>query len=264
MALAGCLVLSAVVAAQQAAPILKDESKGKRPRVTATPPPATSATAAEPTGETNKEASLTGDVEEEAYVTAMYANSILRDYKLGPEDVISVEVFGQCPNYCKMNVVVPPTGRISYPLIKEGVFVAGRTVEQVAGEITKQLDEYIIDPKVQVTLDKAMSARYSVMGDVRTPGVKPMARRISILDALGEAGGIAETGSKKNVLLLRMGADGKLTSQSINIGSIEKGKGEMIFLAPGDQVVVQGNIFKSINKITNLFSFVGFARTFTP
>lgn len=263
IALAGCLVLSTFVFAQKAAPVLKD---GNEPKVTATPSVVTgdavTATATvEP--ETDK-ASVTGDSAEEEYVNAMYANSILRDYKLGPEDVISVEVFGQCPNYCKMNVTVPPTGRISYPLIKQGVFVAGRTVEQVAGEITKQLDEYIIDPKVQVTLDKAMSARYSVMGDVRTPGVKPMARRISILDAIGEAGGIAETGSKKNVLLLRMGSDGKLTSQSINLGSIEKGKGEMIFLAPGDQVIVQGNIFKSISKITNIFSFVGFARTFTP
>lgn len=260
IALAGCIVLSSAAFAQKAAPVLKEGGDGKRARVTATPVPANNEDAAAP--QANKDTSVTGDDEEEAYVNAMYANSILRDYKLGPEDVISVEVFGQCPNYCKMNTVVPPTGRISYPLIKEGVFVAGRTVEQVAGEITKKLDEYIIDPKVQVTLDKAMSARYSVMGDVRTPGVKPMARRISILDALGEAGGIAETGSKKNVLLLRMGADGKLTSQSINIGNIEKGKGEMIFLAPGDQVVVQGNMFKSISKITSIFSFVGFARTF--
>jgi polysaccharide export outer membrane protein len=202
------------------------------------------------------------ETQEEAYVANMYSNSILRDYKLGPEDVITVEVFGQCPNYCVTGKTVPPTGRISYPLIKEGVFVAGRTVEDVAAEITKKLDEYIIDPKVQVTLDKAMSARYSVMGDVRSPGVKPMARRVSIMDALSEAGGIAETGSKKNVILLRLGADGKLVSQTINVGSIEKGKGEMIFLSPGDQVIVQGNMFKSINKVGQLFSFLSFARIF--
>jgi polysaccharide export outer membrane protein len=275
----GCILLSVSAMAQSNPPVLKDNTKkaDKADKVVVeTAKPAVSATPeVSPTPEAVPTPSInsvvvggekpvaTEDDSEEAYVNNMYSNSILKDYKLGPEDVISVEVFGQCPNYCKTGATVPPTGRISYPLIKEGVFVAGRTVESVAAEITKKLDEYIIDPKVQVTLDKAMSARYSVMGDVRAPGVKPMARRISIMDAIGEAGGIAETGSKKNVLLLRMGPDGKLVSQSINLGMIEKGKNEMIFLNPGDQVVVQGNMFKTLSKVTNLLSFASFARVFT-
>jgi polysaccharide export outer membrane protein len=267
ISLAGCFILTVPAWAQ---PVLTDAAKKTDdiPAVVKGDPTAAVAVVPSATPDT---ATTDGapkvspeDAQEDAYVSAMYANSILRDYKLGPEDVITVEVFGQCPNYCVTGKTVPPTGRISYPLIKEGVFVAGRTVEEVAAEITKKLDEYIIEPKVQVTLDKAMSARYSVMGDVRNPGMKPMARRMSILDAIGEAGGIAETGSKKNVLVLRLGADGKLISQTVNLGSIERGKSEMVFLSPGDQVVVQGNMFKSISKITNLFSFMSFARTFTP
>lgn len=263
ISLIGCFVLSVSVWAQ---PALKAGKKADEPTsaaVTAVPS-ATPDGSGKTQGSDPAKTDSPEDTQADAYVTAMYANSILRDYKLGPEDVITVEVFGQCPNYCVTGKTVPPTGRISYPLIKEGVFVAGRTVEEVAAEITKKLDEYIIEPKVQVTLDKAMSARYSVMGDVRNPGMKPMARRMSILDAIGEAGGVAETGSKKNVLVLRLGADGKLMSQTINLTSIEKGKSDMIFLSPGDQVVVQGNMFKSIGKITNLFSFMSFARTFTP
>jgi polysaccharide export outer membrane protein len=277
IALAGCLVISMTGLAQKEAPVLKDAA-AKNAVITAAPATAlpeatpgatpdikgTDTSSTPNTGKTDDTATPEEVAAEEAYVKAMYASSILRDYKLGPEDVITVEVFGQCPNYCVTGKTVPPTGRISYPLIKEGVFVAGRTVEEVAAEITKKLDEYIIDPKVNVTLDKAMSARYSVMGDVRSPGVKPMARRVSILDAISEAGGVAETGSKKNVLLLRMGTDGRLVSQTINLGSIEKGKGEVIFLAPGDQVIVQGNMFSKIRKFTDIFSFLSFARTFTP
>jgi polysaccharide export outer membrane protein len=276
IALAGCLVISVTGLAQKEAPVLKDAA-AKNAVITAAPATAaiplpeatpdmkgTDTSSAANTGKPDDTATPEEMAAEEAYVKAMYASSILRDYKLGPEDVITVEVFGQCPNYCVTGKTVPPTGRISYPLIKEGVFVAGRTVEEVAAEITKKLDEYIIDPKVNVTLDKAMSARYSVMGDVRSPGVKPMARRVSILDAISEAGGVAETGSKKNVLLLRMGTDGRLVSQTINLGSIEKGKGEVIFLAPGDQVIVQGNMFSKIRKFTDIFSFLSFARTFTP
>ena len=70
-------------------------------------------------------------------------NNFLKEYRLGPNDVITIEVFGQCPDYCKTNIAVPPTARISYPLIREGVMVGGKTVEEVASEITKKLDEYI-------------------------------------------------------------------------------------------------------------------------
>jgi len=272
IALAGCLILS-VPALAQGPPTLKDSKKSDDASITATPNPAVAATPdatvkndpaqADPNAVKNAQTGTPEDNLQETYINTMYTNSIMRDYKLGPEDVISVEVFGQCPNYCKMNVTVPPTGRISYPLIKEGVFVAGRTVEQVAEEITKKLDEYIIEPKVQVTLDKAMSARYSVLGDVRSPGVKPMTRRISIYEAVGEAGGIAETGSKKNVIIIRLGADGKLVTQTVNLSSIEKGKAEMVFLSPGDQVIVQGNMMKKLDGIMKVFSIFSFARIFS-
>ena len=170
-------------------------------------------------------------------VVAYYSN-YLKEYRLGPNDVISVEVFGQCPDYCKMGITVPPTARISYPLIREGVLVGGRTVEQVADEITKKLDEYIIDPKVTVTLEKAMSVRYSVMGSVVSPGVRIMDRKVSLYEAVIEAGGIAKNGDKKKVALIRYDAKGNLSRQEVNLAEIESGKAPMIFLNPGDQVFV--------------------------
>jgi polysaccharide export outer membrane protein len=264
IAIVGIFVLSIPALAQ---PSLKTGKKDNKPAAVAAPvktgpEPAVSPTPGGPETGAKGDPQTPAEIQEDAYITTMYTNSIMRDYKLGPEDVISVEVFGQCPNYCKMNVTVPPTGRISYPLIKEGVFVAGRTVEQVAEEVTKKLDEYIIEPKVQVTLDKAMSARYSVLGEVRSPGIKPMTRRISIYEAIGEAGGLAETGSKKNVVIIRMGTDGKLVTQNVNLGSIEKGKSDMVFLSPGDQVVVQGNMMKKLDGVLKVMSIFSFARVF--
>ena len=73
---------------------------------------------------------------------------------------------------------------------------AGKTVEQVAAEITKKLDEFIIDPKVTVTLDKAMATRYAVMGSVAAPGVRVMDRKVSVYEAILDAGGVSKTGDK--------------------------------------------------------------------
>src|SRR4051794_34958736 len=120
-----------------------------------------------------------------------YYNNYLKEYRLGPSDMISVEVFGQCPDYCKTGITVPPNARISYPLIREGIMVAGKTVEQVAAEITKKLDEFIIDPKVTVTLDKAMATRYAVMGNVASPGVRVMDRKVSVYEAILDSGGVS-------------------------------------------------------------------------
>lgn len=179
---------------------------------------------------------------DEKEVVILY-NNYLKEYRLGPSDVISVEVFGQCPDYCKTGITVPPTARISYPLVREGVMVGGRTVEQVADEITKRLDEYIIDPKVTVTLDKAMSARYAVMGKVNAPGIRVLDRKVSLYEAVIEAGGVAKNGNKRKIALVRFNQQGALTKQIVDLSAIESGKTAMVYLNPGDQVFVPSKGF---------------------
>ncbi len=193
--------------------------------------------------------------DEESAVLSYYSN-YLTEYRLGPNDVISVEGFGQCPDYCKENITVPPTARVSYPLIREGVMVGGKTIEQIQDEITKKLDEYIIEPKVTVTLVKAMSARYSVMGKVAAPGIRVMDRKVSLYEAVIESGGVLKTGDKKKIALVRFNAQGGLSRQNVNLADIESGKVPMIYLNPGDQVFVPGkgftieSIFSAMEKVS--------------
>jgi len=170
-------------------------------------------------------------------------NRYLREYRLGPGDVISVEVFGQCPDYCRENISIPPNARVSYPLIKEGLMVAGLTVEQVAAEITKRLDEYIIDPNVTVTLNKVVSSRFSVTGNVVQPGVKVMDRKVSLYDAVQDAGGVSPNGDRKKVVIMNYNKDGRLAKREVNLQEIEQGKADMVYLSPGDQVFVSGKGF---------------------
>ena len=193
--------------------------------------------------------------DEESAVLSYYSN-YLTEYRLGPNDVISVEVFGQCPDYCKENITVPPTARVSYPLIRGGVMVGGKTIEQIQDEITTKLDEYIIEPKVTVTLVKAMSARYSVMGKVAQPGIRVMDRKVSLYEAIIESGGVAKTGDKKKIALIRFNEKGTLSRQNVNLADIESGKVPMVYLSPGDQVFVPGkgftieSVFQVLDKVS--------------
>ncbi|MBA3766781.1 MAG: polysaccharide export protein [Acidobacteria bacterium] len=191
-----------------------------------------------------------------------YYNNYLTTYRLGPEDVISVTVFGQ-DRYSRTGIIIPPDGKINYPLIPNGILVAGKTTEQVAAELTKRLDEYIIDPKITVMLEKAQSARYSVLGDVGAPGIRIMTRRLSVYEALAEAGGVLETGDKTKVMILRRQADGTLSPKIVNIKKYERGDArEMAYLAPGDQVVVPGNRLKKFREIMSFLPILSFARIF--
>lgn len=199
---------------------------------------------------------------EEAAIVPFY-NNFFSTYRLGPEDVISVQVFGQ-DRYSRAGITIPPSGRIALALIPGGVFVNGKTVEQVAEEIRKRYDEYIIDPQVSVSLDKAASYRYSIVGDVAQPGIRLMSHRMTVTEAIAEAGGVLPTGNRSKVVVLRRQADGMLQPIAVNVSAIYKGQApDNTYLVPGDQVVVPGNKLKTWQKIMSFSPVLSFARIFT-
>jgi len=252
------LILAAVMAFSaglfaQTPPALKTDDKGAagaKPVPTETPVP----------GATGDDIDMTSA---EAQAIVPVYNNYLSEYRLGPNDVITVEVFGQCPDYCKAGITVPPTARISYPLVREGVMVGGKTVTQVADEITKKLDEFIIDPQVTVTLEKAMSARFSVLGKVVTPGVRVLDRKVSVYEAVVESGGVAKDADKKKVYIFSYSGTGRVTSKLVNLAEIEKGRADMVFLNPGDQVFVSGKGF-TFSKVLDVIGKISAVRYLAP
>lgn len=198
---------------------------------------------------------------EEAAINPYY-NNFFSTYRLGPEDVISVDVFNQ-ERYSRKGITVPPSGRISLSLIPGGVFVNGKTVDEVAEIIKKRYIEFIIDPQVTVSLDKASSYRYSVIGDVGQPGVRLMNHRMTVTEALAEAGGVLGTGDKSNVVVLRRQADGNLQPIRVNVSAIYKGRvPDSTYLVPGDQIIVPGNKLKKWQQIMGFANVLSFARIF--
>ena len=255
-------------------------SRQRKATADSTSPPATDAkpsdasTTVNPSGDKSKEqkkpAEVTADAQtnrtdqasEEAAIVPYY-NNFFTTYRLGPEDVVSVTVFGQ-DRYSKQGIKIPPSGRISLALIPDGIFVNGKTVDQVAELIKKRYDEYIIDPQVSVSLDQAGSYRYSVVGDVGQPGIRLMTRRLSVSEAIAEAGGVLQTGNRKKIVVLRKQANGSLAQIPVNLAAIYHGQApDSIYLVPGDQVIVPGNTLKKLQTIMGFTQVLTFARLFT-
>jgi protein involved in polysaccharide export with SLBB domain len=255
LAIVMLIALTASIAAQTETPAQSDSQKA-RPRTTADQEKKDPAAAPSSVAPDAKEQSSDDDD-----FKPLYAN-FFNTYKLGPEDVISVEVFNQ-DRYSRKGIIIPPNGRISLALIPGGVFVNGKTTSEVAEIIKKRYDEFIIDPEVTVSLDKAMSYRYSVMGDVLQPGVRLMSRRMTVTEAIAEAGGVLSTGDRSKVYVLRRQQTGYVEPITVNVSAIYKGKApDTTYLQPGDQIVVPGNKMKKVRELLGFTSVLGFARIF--
>jgi polysaccharide export outer membrane protein len=199
-----------------------------------------------------------------------YFRQIYRDfynsYKLGPEDQIALRVFGQ-PDYSIEQITISPVGKIYHPLLGE-LDVAGLTVPKLTERLTLELSQYIIDPKVSLSLLSANSAKIGVLGDVSHPGIVLMARPMTILDAISASGGVTDYGNKSEVTVLRQMAGGRSLTSKVNVKRILEGKAdpeENIMLQAGDTIIVHGNTRKKIQTITSMLgfaSFLGFLRGF--
>jgi polysaccharide export outer membrane protein len=211
-----------------------------------------------PVTEAERQALRREDSTEAEAAVLPYINNFFTTTRIGPEDVITVDVFDQ-PNYSRLNIVVPPSGRINYPLIGQ-ILVAGRTAEEIEKEIAGKLSEYIIEPKVTVQLVQVHSLKFLVVGDVVTPGIYEMTRRMSLTEALAKAGYITKFGDRKNVSVLRLQSGGQTVPIKVNIKDVESGKARDLFLAPGDTIIVPGNKFKTIDKFMSLVSLAAWMR----
>lgn len=136
------------------------------------------------------------------------------DYAVGPGDVLEVTVFGN--DDLSRIPTVQTDGSISLPLLGE-VQVAGLTVSEVQRKITNLLErDYLVKPQVEVKVREYQSQFVSVVGEVNSPGRKPLRGRTRLIDLLTEAGGFKPTASG-DVIIARRDGDFAEGQRSITV-----------------------------------------------
>ena len=194
----------------------------------------------------------------QAQINSVY-QTFFNSYRLGAGDAVAIYIDKHAEDSVP-RAVVSPVGQIYYPLLGN-VAVAGKTMSQLQDYFTSSVSEFIKDPRITVSLLEANSAKVGVLGDVHTPGVLVMARPMRVLDAITAAGGILDTGSASKVSLLRQYEDGRVQMLEVNVKRILEGKAgaeENVYLRAGDTVIVHGNLFKKITKISSLVGVTTF------
>jgi len=108
-------------------------------------------------------------------------------FTLGPGDKLDLELIGETNSLTQ--TVVCPDGKVYFNVL-EGADVWGLTLSQTKALIEQKLAEQIRNgPKVSVALKAAQSKRIWLLGRVQSPGVYPLNRPTTLLEAVAVAGG---------------------------------------------------------------------------
>ena len=169
------------------------------------------------------------------------------EYIMTPGDQLQIYVLGH-PDLSSTRsssdsaYTVRPDGKLNFPLVGE-IDVNGLTVFEFTNLLTKELSEYIINPKITVNVAKLGTTRVFVLGEVSKQGMYELSKSHRVLDALGAAGGFTEKAAKKNIYLVRNGVREADRVQKLNILNYMK-KGDMsqnLVLQEGDCLFLTSN-----------------------
>jgi polysaccharide biosynthesis/export protein len=161
--------------------------------------------------------------------------SQLEDYKIGPEDVLSISVWKNEP----MSRVLPvrPDGMISLPLLDD-IMAAGLTPTELRNLLAQKLAEYVPSPAVTVIVNDVKSFKVSVIGEVVKPARYELKSRTSVLDVLALAGGFNQFAARTRIVVLRQEGEKKVRIP-FNYNRVTNGADdENLYLRPNDIVLV--------------------------
>lgn len=108
-------------------------------------------------------------------------------YRLKIGDRLTISLYG-FEGGTMRDVMVDPTGHITYLFVNR-VSALGKTVDQVRKELEDKVKPLFPNVLVTVSATQLIGNQYSIMGEVNSPGTRPVRGYTTILTAIADAGG---------------------------------------------------------------------------
>jgi polysaccharide export outer membrane protein len=163
------------------------------------------------------------------------ARQLYPAYVIGPDDSIQITVWKEPA--LSGTMVVRPDGMISLSLIGD-VQASGMTPQRLSESIKTQLQKYISDPNVNVSLVAVNSKRIYFIGEVQHAGPMSITPGMTVLQAISSAGGVTPYANTKRIYILRNIQDRQLKINFDYKKAVKTGDLQGTFLVPGDTIVV--------------------------
>lgn len=177
------------------------------------------------------------------------------DYIVGPGDELSIQLYGKENEHYRL-----PVGRDGYiNMPKLGpISVAGKSFKQVREDLTLRIKKQIIGAEAAIAMGELRLMQVYVLGDANRPGAYNLSSLSTVIQALIAAGGVAETGSLRNIEVRR----DKQLVQKVDLydllvngdktSDVRLRSGDAVFIRPaGNRVRVEGEVVReAIYEIT--------------
>lgn len=163
------------------------------------------------------------------------------DYKLGPEDVISV-VTRDVPELSG-DFLIRLDGKFTMPIIGD-VEAAGLTVTELKYRLEQALRRELREPQVTVNVKQMRLNRVYVLGAVGRPSIIDYRPGWRLTEAIAAVGGLANLPERLRALVIRGGKTTVVELREIFID----GKNESnLLLQPGDVISIQSDATIRVN-----------------
>jgi polysaccharide biosynthesis/export protein len=181
------------------------------------------------------------------------------DYKIQPRDILYITVKAMMPDGTINDFLISarsyggtyvsqgesggylygydvnPEGDIVLPTVGS-IKVGGLTLEETRKLLQASADKVFKNSTVEC---KLLSFKFTVIGEVRVPGTYVNYNNyLTVLEAIGRAGGVGDYGNRSNVLVIRPYDKGTKTFR-LNLQDKKILSSEAYFLLPNDVVIVE-------------------------
>ena len=215
---------------------------------------------------------------------SLAASKGLFDARIMPKDLLTITVVASDPSTSKpfnlsiqntlsadgrlststgslLPYLVDNNGNIDFPVVGT-IHVAGLTKDQCEELIKEKVKPYLSESENPVVTVSMSSYRVTVAGEVTSPKVVPVTtEKMSVLEALAQAGDLSIYGRRDNVLLIRENADGQKEAHRLNLNDANIISSPYYYVQQNDYIYVEPNKVKAKNSAigqstTLWFSFV--------
>ena len=131
--------------------------------------------------------------------------------RLGPNDVIRARVHGypelSTPETSELTGTrIDPEGKLSLPLVG-ALEVAGLNLDEARDRIRTAYAAFMKEPQIDVSVVEYAARRFYVYGQVKRPGAYAIDRPLTAYQALTFGGGFDRNADRRQIVLLRPGAE---------------------------------------------------------
>jgi polysaccharide biosynthesis/export protein len=158
------------------------------------------------------------------------------DYRISPFDSVEISVYGE-PDLSLKGQQIDAAGTLSLPLVGP-VQAAGKTASQLGHEIEGlYAQKYLRNPQVTVSVDKSMSQKVTVQGEVTAPGVYDLKGPTTLLETISLAKGELRSAKLDQVVVFRT-ANGQRMGAVFDVRTIRAGQANDPQILGNDVVIV--------------------------